>query len=420
MKDYKNGMYAWGGPGTIRLIETKYHTPLIDKESFLTLYDDDRLKQAKKVFDLSDVWVTFSWGFSEETEKEDYTFIQERLFTIKKNGLRSHAYVQGLNVVEREYLDEDIYCRDLYGRRLPYSKGRKLICPNNPQARKILIDRVRRAVEYHFDGVFVDNMLFGLPPAFVRSNFAPFFGCFCRYCREKFYQQFSYKLNFSLDSQQHLHDYLQFRSDSIESIVGEISSLAHTNNKFFGINLFDPCQMNSNVYFGYDLAAIGKHLDYYFIENHSLPSKNRSNTQLVPLIASTHKPVIVLSYDKGIGFENEFSQDDFNCIKSEASLLGYKPCYKVSEYTTAGKWQTLHFSSLKSLSDQRKMDQVKNHQVSVLQSKRSTDGLLASAANIWMTTFVSAYFENWFVNRIGHFLYKRSLYSWKNFSFDLQ
>jgi hypothetical protein len=63
----KAGMYAWGGPGTIRLLQTKYHSPQIDVPSFLTLYDRDRVQQAKRIFNLTDAWVTYSWGFADAT-----------------------------------------------------------------------------------------------------------------------------------------------------------------------------------------------------------------------------------------------------------------------------------------------------------------------------------------------------------------
>lgn len=73
------GFYAWGGPGTIRLLRRKYHSPKIDESSFLHLYDQPYLFRLKKTLPVTDMWVTYSWGFSDSTEQPDYEFITQRL-----------------------------------------------------------------------------------------------------------------------------------------------------------------------------------------------------------------------------------------------------------------------------------------------------------------------------------------------------
>jgi len=56
------GFYLWGGPGTIRIIEVKYFTPRMDRQSIMTCYDYDYLARAQALFGITDCWVTYSWG----------------------------------------------------------------------------------------------------------------------------------------------------------------------------------------------------------------------------------------------------------------------------------------------------------------------------------------------------------------------
>ncbi|MCD4686006.1 MAG: hypothetical protein K8S97_08720 [Anaerolineae bacterium] len=65
------GLYAWGGPGTIRLINTKYHAPRIDAASFMQLYEPEFLRAARATLGVTDMWVTYSWGFGDAAEQED-------------------------------------------------------------------------------------------------------------------------------------------------------------------------------------------------------------------------------------------------------------------------------------------------------------------------------------------------------------
>lgn len=410
-------MYAWGGPGTIRLLRTKYHDPQIHEESFLDLYTEKSLLQAKSVFELSDVWVSYSWGFSDSTEKEDREFIKKKLPTFQKLGLRTHAYVQGLNVVEKEFPSNDFYCEDMYGRRLPYSKGRRFICPNNPKVQQFLEKRISVAANENFDGVYLDNLLFGFPPAFIYSDFAPFFGCACIHCRQEFKRKYLYPLTFPLRSKQKLRDYLSFRSDSTEKFVANLSTIVHSNKKFFGINLYDPVQMNAELYFGYQLSKIQKYLDYLLIENHSLPSADGSNSHLQALIKSTKKPVFVLSYEKGIGFEPEYSQEDYDSIASEADILGYKPCYKVSEFTTKGRWHVLNFSKIRKIHIRKERMKQYDYTSSKLGSRPWYAGMLALCIDRMGIPLATLYFENNLLNRMGNFVYRRQIHTWKHYEF---
>lgn len=415
MENCTSGLYAWGGPGTIRLLSTKYHSPTIDDDSFLTLYDTDRLRQAIDVFGCRDIWVSYSWGFSDETEREDRAFIRARLQALHSLGLRVHLYVQGLNVVSQEFIGRDLACTDPAGRVLPYSKGRQLICPNNPDVIALLTERVRVAAAEEADGVYVDNILFGFPPAFIRSDFAPFFGCACTHCQCAFRERFSRELSFPLQGSSQLRDYLTFREETTSALISTLGTIVRSKGKYFGINLYDPVQMNAAIYFGYDLKRIESALDYFLIENHSHPSTGRSNEHLASLIHGTAKPVFVLSYDQGIGFEPAYSQTMYESIAGEADRLHYHPCYKVSEFTTDSIWHTLDFAQLHSLQPMANHSRADSNPPLQLLSARWTDRVLAWIISVVGIPLVMAYFESPLLNTVGGLLYRRSIHAWKNY-----
>ncbi len=342
------GLYAWGGPGTIRLLKVKYHSPHIDEASYLRLYEPDTLAAARQKLGVTDMWVTYSWGFADDTERQDRRYIVERLPGFQQQGIHTHAYIQGLNVVTGEFAGQDIFCRDAHGHLLPYSKGRALTCPNNPQARAIILDRVGAACREDFSGIFIDNILFGLPPFFVRRDYTSFFGCSCRHCRASFRAQYGYALPpDSKTGEQQITDYLDFRRRSVLSLLEEAAGICHAAHKRFGVNLYDPISHTPEVYFGYRLADLVPLLDYYLVENHALGKPGGlDNTHLRPLIAAD-KPVFVVSYRHGIGQEAAYRPSDLDAIWSEAAALGYAPCLKATEYTTRGIWHTLDLETVR-------------------------------------------------------------------------
>lgn len=342
-KQKRVGIYAWAGSGTLRLLKTKYHNPKIDEKSLLTAYDNPPLKKQKELFGVTDAWVTYSWGFSDKTEAEDYRFITSRLGNFKKNQIKTHAYIQGFNLVTSEFKNIDPWCRDFKGRLLPYSRGRSLTCPNNPAAVKIIQDRVLKACREDFDGIFIDNIFFGLPPLILESDYMSFCGCSCIYCQKKFEKEFGYALSLNEKRGKQVVDYIKFRIQSTYEVLKKLQRIAKATGKQFGVNLYDPVSYTPEVYFGYSLENIKDLLSYYLIENLSLPSQiKHNNSYFSDLIKNTKKPVFIVSYNKGIGLDSEYLQKDIDFIFSEASELGYSVCLKTSEYKTKNTWHYIY------------------------------------------------------------------------------
>lgn len=338
-----SALYAWGGPGTIRLLQTKYFHPNIDTKSYFELYDKKILRQAKEVFGTTDIFVTYSWGFSDKTEQQDKLFLRKKLPNFASTNIRSYAYVQGLNVVYEDWKDTDLFCRNDKGRIIPYSKGRANTCPNNPSAVTLITRRVAEAAQEDVYGVFVDNIVFGIPPIYIYKNRTSFFGCSCIYCQKEFKRMMGYSL--PLGNKQHeqiIQDYLKFRANVSKKLIKNLSDAAKQYGKVFGVNLYDPLWYSSLYYMGYELTDIEPYLDYFLIENHALNKKSINNQHLVPHILSSDKPTFVVSYRKGIGRDSEYSQEDYNHIFTESKVLHYVPCYKATEFKTKKRWHALY------------------------------------------------------------------------------
>jgi hypothetical protein len=119
-----------------------------------------------------------------------------------------------------------------------------------------------------------------------------------------------------------------------------MATVTHEGGMAFGSNSYDPGFDTKSV-FGTDLTEIAALQDYLLFENHAVPhaSGSRGNEHAAEWVSD--KPVFVVSYQKGIGKEREFSQQDFDRMFSEANAGGFSPCIKGSEYVEKGTWHNL-------------------------------------------------------------------------------
>ncbi len=341
----RSGAYYWAGPGTIRMIDLKYFSPRIDREAFLHAYDVPVLRQMQSTLGTTDAWVTYSWGFSDRTERPDRLFLRKKLQNFHRLGIRTHAYVQGTNLVRDEHTEHDYYCRDHRDRTIPYHRGRLLCCVNNPHFRSLLLSRVEAACGEDVDGVFIDNFHFGQFPIPV-GKYLTFFGCRCAYCRRLFQRETGFDIPLQHDvTDAKTQAYIAFRRASLESLAREIQQCAHAHGKQFGVNGLD-LDLPTQIYYGYDPLVLQSLQDYLLVENFNHPLTRRRNAGLLSLIHSSKKPVFVVSYRSPIGRQPQWRQRDIDAIFTESRELGYAPCYKSSEFTTRGRWHPLRMTSL--------------------------------------------------------------------------
>ncbi|MDB4979054.1 MAG: hypothetical protein JWM56_1240 [Candidatus Peribacteria bacterium] len=308
-------------------------------------YDAPVLKKAKEILGITDAWVTYSWGFSKQTEQEDYRFLEEKLENFQTLDIKTHAYVQGTNLVFDEHKEQDYWCRDLQGRLIPYHRGRALCCPNNPAFRNYLAQKVESACQLAVDGVYVDNFHFGQFPVPLKP-FVSFFGCHCSFCQKKFREKTGKKLPVAFDLRLHeTQAYVLFRTQSLMQLAGELSAIAKAHGKQFGSNSFDT-GLDTKLFYGTDSNQLQAIQDYVLLENYNHPAAGKNNHQLGQDIRQSPVPVFIVSYKQAIGKHTAFSQHDINLIHSESMALGYAPCYKASEFTTRGTWHNLDFFTL--------------------------------------------------------------------------
>ncbi len=417
----RKGLYLWGGPAIVDLLKVKYHRPKIDLSAHYWAYEYSYWQKAKEILGITDLWLCYSWGFKDETEKRHKKYISQKLDQLKDLNITTYGYVQGFNVVTADFKDRPIFCRDHRGKLLPYSKDRSLICPNNPLARQLMLSRVEQACQSNFDAVYMDNMLFGLPPFFVSQSLTSFFGCSCQHCQTKFKQMYGYTLPIgSKKGKQVIMDYLDFRTESLNQAVAEFARSAHNHRKHFGVNLYDLFDHTPELYFGYSFKKIAPWLDYYLIENHRLINNYQiDNSHLKDLIQTTSKPVFVLSYQKGIGCDTGYGQKQLDLIYSESSQLGYCPCLKGSEFVTNRTWHPLRLDRLAKPRTDMEIKYPAKIQAKKLKNSSQLLNPLISGLSLKYPAVMRYIYNNPKANYLLHHsgLYTYALKSYKNYYF---
>jgi hypothetical protein len=373
------------------MINLKYFNPSIDREGLMKSYDEDVLQMFKKKFSITDAWVTYSWGFSDAHEQEGYDFLRQSLPHFKNSGIATHAYVQGTNLVYADHHATDYWCRDLYGRTIPYHRGRLLCCPNNPAFRRLLLARIEDACQLDTTGVYVDNFHFGQFPVPL-GEYLSFFGCHCQFCKTEFHDAFGKDLprTFPVHSEDTEH-YINFRTERLMELASDIRAITNRYGKQFGTNSFDP-SLRTQLFYGTDLSSLSRLQDYLMFEDYHHPSAHKSHVHLKPLIDASPVPVFCTSYKKAIGKHAAFSQIDLDAVASESRQLGYFPCFKATEFTTNGIWHNM---------DPRQYHPVSDVPLPMVPGKKSTSfvslpfsGILSYFISRFGTPFLKGLYEH--------------------------
>ena len=146
-------------------------------------YDSDRLIELVKEAHVNWVWVTWSVGFSLETEAIQRRLAKRFLDSCHDNGLKVTSYHSIANVFCKEFLQrhpdaESYFQRDKNGSIVPYiavgnieDAQRCLACLRAPQWRAYIKNHVGSAVDAGVDAVYFDN---------------GYDACCCPTCNQKF------------------------------------------------------------------------------------------------------------------------------------------------------------------------------------------------------------------------------------------
>ena len=346
------GFYLWGGPGTIRMNAVKYFNPKHDEASVLGCYDYDYLARAQEFFGITDVWASYSWGFSDATEEEDKRFLLDRMDNFKRLGLRVHAYIQGPNLVYREFPDVDWWARDERGRTITYYRGRWVASIHNADYVDYVLGKIRATYNLGFDGVFMDNIQHGQLGFPMPAGKLPF--VFCGDASPAANAQFRAECgtdiptDFEADADL-THAYLDFRVRSNTRYISRIADAVHEGGMEFGTNFYDP-KFDPTYIYGIDIKALAEVQDYLLFENHALPSDDgkKHNGYVEDLIEreAITKPVFVVTYREGVGMSKQFTQDQIDNVFSEGATANFYVCLKGGEFTTNGVWHNLYLDGL--------------------------------------------------------------------------
>lgn len=342
------GFYHWGGPGTIRINEVKYFNPKHDIDSLMRCYDYDYLARAQELFGITDVWVTYSWGFNDQTEAQDHRFILDRLDNFKRLNLRVHAYIQGPNLVYADFPNQDWWARDQKNRTITYYRGRRLTSIHHQGYVDYVLEKIRKTHGLGFDGIFMDNVQHGQLGFPTRPNELPF--VFCGDASAPAQAQFKAETGQSIPSDfekdpELTQAYLDFRVRSNTRYIAQVAETVHAGDMEFGTNFYDPKFDPTHIY-GIDIHELAKHQDYLLFENHALPTDDgaKHNGYIEDLIDkhAVTKPVFVVTYREGVGMSPQFTQGQVDNILSEGKRANFYPCIKGGEFTTKDIWHNLY------------------------------------------------------------------------------
>lgn len=338
------GFYCWAGPGTIRMLDTKYFNPEVNEASVMSSYQPEYLHAIKNTLGVTDIWATYSWGFNKETEQPDRAFLLDRLSHFKKAGIRVHAYLQGTNLVTDQFPEKDWWARDNYDRYIPYAKGRRLTCINNPDFQDYFFAKVSQLAQTGVDGIFVDNVHMGQIAPLWGEYPVGFVGCRCQFCLEAFQTQHQAEIPKLLHrtSDQLREAYYQFREDSLFCFLKKISQISRKKGKLFGTNSYDP-KFDMRVVYGFTYQNLVKIQDYLLFETHSFPHQDGSTRlEIADQIAKNLDiPVFTVTYNRGIGYEPQFDARQIALLLHDADTHAFFACLKGSEFTTDGVWHNL-------------------------------------------------------------------------------
>ena len=346
------GLYHWAGPGTIRINDTKYFNAKHDYVSLMNAYKKSYLARAQELFGLTDIWVTYSWGYSEATEAEDYDFILRHLDGMKELGLTVHAYIQGPNLVYEDFPGRDWWARDERGRTITYYRGRRVCSIHHPEFRQYVVDKVNKMHGLGFDGVFMDNIQQGQLGIPLPKGVAPFVFCgdASPVAQKDFFEATGEHIPDDFEADPELTQrYLDFRVDTNVEFVTEVSEAVHAGGMQFGTNFYDP-KFDVRYTYGLDIARMAAVQDYILFENHALPTSDgrKNNGYIEDLITELdiQVPTFIVSYAEGVGLEPQYTQEKLDNLFSEAAHSKFYPCIKGGEYTTKGVWHSLYLDNI--------------------------------------------------------------------------
>jgi hypothetical protein len=202
------------------------------------------------------IHLTYSWGFPPETEREDWESFESA--TTKYHALKAKvfAYIQSSNCVySGSFTQKNWYASTPQGKKVYYYSGRYMTCFQNPEWIDYLKERVSDAIERGADGIFFDNMWYGLQPNSLYGTWLGGAGCFCDVCKERYQSEKGHPIPVFTDLKKpDVMDYIQWRADRMTDVIQELSNYARSikSEVMISANDYDPVMRPVKIIFGID------------------------------------------------------------------------------------------------------------------------------------------------------------------------
>ncbi len=210
------------------------------------------------------------------------------------------------------------------------------------------------AIERGTDGIFFDNMWYGLQPNSLYGTWLGGAGCYCDTCKQRYLSEKGRPIPIITDLKKtEVVEYIDWRADRMTDVIQELADYTRSikPDVVISANDYDPVMRPVKLIFGIDFAKLAKIQDLTMIENFALPKYVSSPEKILVNNALTvrnsqpflpkQKHLSVLSYDVGIGFDPVYPANRILTGMAEAAALGCSMTTKGTEYHDGEKMTLL-------------------------------------------------------------------------------
>ncbi len=348
-------IYLWAGPGTIRMNKLKFMGVDVDEKVHLDAHEPQGVERVVDILFQNWIHLTYSWGFPPEVEEEDWISFENATNVYHQKNVNVFAYIQTSNCVfDKSFTSKDWYAQDPNGRKVYYYSGRYMTCFQNQDWINYLHERITDAIKRGTDGIFFDNLWYGLQPNSLFNTWLGGAGCYCPTCQQIYRSDMNSPIPTFTDlNKQEVIDYIEWRARKMTEVFQELAEYTRQlkPDVIISANDYDPVMRPTKLIFGIDFQELAKIQDVTMIENFALPKWERTpERKLVNNVLTIRnsqpflpegKHLSVLSYDAGIGFDPVYPTRRILTGMAEAAANGCSMVTKGTEYHDGEKMTLL-------------------------------------------------------------------------------
>ena len=348
-------IYLWAGPGTIRMNKLKFMGVNVDEQVHFSAHQTDSVNIVVDSLYQNWIHLTYSWGFPPEIELEDWESFELATQEYHRRNTKVFAYIQSSNCVySGSFQNKNWYAMTPNGKKVFYYSGRFMTCFQQQEWLNYLKERISDAINRGADGIFFDNLWYGLQPNSLFNTWLGGAGCYCKTCQATYYSETGSKLPTFIDLKEtDSIKYIEWRSQKMTQIIEELSIFSRSlkPDVVISANDYDPIMRPVKLIFGIDFEPLAKIQDVTMIENFALPKWQTEPVKILVNNALTirntqpflpeNKHLSVLSYDAGIGFDPVYPIRRTLTGMAEAAALGCSMTTKGTEYHDGQKMNLL-------------------------------------------------------------------------------